>query len=472
MREKSRHIRDHHHPDVYTAQTLAGTSRRLQSQPTKAAKSSTTQPSTRWSLRNVLPSPRNSPWPTGLPSAGRLWNPTNSTPRAPPPQADRTRPRKDSEPPEVIAIPLEHPDLAEARKEVDATGDYPLLTLPEQRQQRHSGGFRRSLQAERSGSSSGAAHRVSLPRSVSVSLEIARDGLPDTLVARRPTVPVNAQTGKDSEQDVEQGRNHQRQRGYSIKVPWTLAAGLTVPPTSRKMMMHGSEMDIERGPAGLAASPYHPSGIPSKPHNPSNASHASLHSISGAHLGSAISSTNTSIMGEQVNPDDDEWGPSHPCYPHLNPHLPRNSPLFKTTRIIRIRRDWMVEGDLAPTFSNLYPEILDPAGVSEQDFRRIVERINTALTEAFRPQRWRNVVDGVLGVLTGWVWDDIGAAGVKGQLVAVEKAIEEWNREMEIKMAASAAEPGMIPKILPLRRTGYLNVSPPPSVQAHMLNHN
>jgi len=39
-----------------------------------------------------------------------------------------------------------------------------------------------------------------------------------------------------------------------------------------------------------------------------------------------------------------------------SPQFTRNT----ATRIIRIRRDWMVVGDLAPTFSNIYPEILDP----------------------------------------------------------------------------------------------------------------
>merc|ERR1711939_1100769 len=119
--------------------------------------------------------------------------------------------------------------------------------------------------------------------------------------------------------------------------------------------------------------------------------------------------------GPPMNPGE-EWGPQHPCFPHMNPHVPLSSPLYQTTRIIRIRRDWMIEGDLAPTFSNLYPEILDPAGVSEQEFRTLVERVNNELIPAFSPWSIRNLVDGVLGLLTGWIWDDMGFTAVKSRL--------------------------------------------------------
>ncbi|PBP22735.1 putative Ras modification protein erf4 [Diplocarpon rosae] len=142
---------------------------------------------------------------------------------------------------------------------------------------------------------------------------------------------------------------------------------------------------------------------------------------------------NISIVGSDgppMNPAD-EWGPQHPCFPHLNNHVPLASSLYQTTRIIRIRRDWMVEGDLAPTFSNLYPEILEPAGVSEQEFRALVERVNTELIAAFSPYSIRNIVDGVLGLLTGWLWDDTGLTAVKSRLKKVELYLEEWNREME-----------------------------------------
>ena len=180
--------------------------------------------------------------------------------------------------------------------------------------------------------------------------------------------------------------------------------------------------------------------------------------VSAGGIGSALSSTNSSIMGEDVQPDAaGEWGPQHPCYPHLNPHVPVDSAEYVTTRIIRIRRDWLLEGDLAPTFSNLYPEILDPAGLSEHEFRRIIEKLNGELVPAFNPYNLRNVLDSMLGLVTGWLWDDFGLTGIKSRLNNLEKWIAKWNLEMEKTMGS---EDGAIaPKLVPLRRTGYMSVS-------------
>jgi hypothetical protein len=204
--------------------------------------------------------------------------------------------------------------------------------------------------------------------------------------------------------------------------------------------------DIERGPDPQ----YNPGGTAELPNNGSNTS-------LDAGIGPAMSSNNTSIIGSDGPPPNpgEEWGPQHPCFPHMNPHVPLSSPLYQTTRIIRIRRDWMIEGDLAPTFSNLYPEILDPAGVSEADFRSLVEKVNNELIPAFNPWGVRNVLDALLGLMTGWIWDDLGFTAVKGRLRRVEKYLEEWNKEME---GRSKDGPGSAPRIVPLRRTGYMNV--------------
>ncbi|KAF1362041.1 hypothetical protein EJ07DRAFT_108385 [Lizonia empirigonia] len=142
------------------------------------------------------------------------------------------------------------------------------------------------------------------------------------------------------------------------------------------------------------------------------------------------------------------WGPSHPCFPHPNPHVPLNSELYDTTKIIRIKRDWMVKGDLAPTFANLYPEILDPL-VAEDDFRELIKKINDSLVAAFDPFTFRAWLDSVLGVATFWLWDDVGMSGVKRQLNELESWIDRWNREVGEKEAV---------KIIPLRRTGYLTL--------------
>ena len=203
----------------------------------------------------------------------------------------------------------------------------------------------------------------------------------------------------------------------------------------------GFSQDVERGPG--------PDIL--------NNRHSTASGISG--IGSAISSSDSSIMGdpEQAPDTGEEWGPQHPCYPHLNPHVPVDSPEYTTTRIIRIRRDWLLEGDLAPTFSNLYPEILDPAGVNEQEFRRIIEKLNSELVPAFNPYSWRNVLDGVLGLATGWLWDDFGLTAVKTRLRNLEKWVEQWNLDMEKTYGADDST--IPPKIVPLKRTGYMTVS-------------
>ncbi|USP78546.1 hypothetical protein yc1106_05820 [Curvularia clavata] len=142
------------------------------------------------------------------------------------------------------------------------------------------------------------------------------------------------------------------------------------------------------------------------------------------------------------------WGPSHPCFPHPNPHVPLDSELYNSTRIIRIKRDWMVKGDLAPTFANLYPEILDPL-VTEDDFRILIKKINDTLIEAFDPFSFRACLDTVMGVATLWLWEDAGFTGVKKQLTELERWIDDWNHDIGAKEAV---------KIIPLRRTGYLTL--------------
>ncbi|KAI8677182.1 Ras modification protein ERF4 [Fusarium sp. Ph1] len=349
-------------------------------------------------------------------SAVRLWNPTNSTPRP-----HTLRKRRPSTPPPP-SVPLQHPTLDNVLPDPVGAGpsDYPLLTLPEQRQTRHSPSARASLQVDRTGSSD---KRVSLPSSVRASYDETRSrrGVASAGESEpRPSkVPVEGDIVEDAPVKLDKGK------GKAVMMP----------ENDDPMPSFGK--DLERGPDIMDP-------------RISNVS-------AGDGIGSALSSTDSSIMGEEVEPDAaGEWGPQHPCYPHLNPHVPIDSPEYVNTRIIRIRRDWLIQGDLAPTFSNLYPEILDPAGLSEQEFRRVIEKLNGELIPAFNPYGMRNILDSLLGLVTGWIWDDLGLTGIKSRLNGLEKWIEQWNLDMEKAMGSE--DGAMAPKLMPLRQTGYMTL--------------
>ncbi|KAK6353569.1 hypothetical protein TWF696_005531 [Orbilia brochopaga] len=189
--------------------------------------------------------------------------------------------------------------------------------------------------------------------------------------------------------------------------------------------------------------------------------------------------TNPSRDGESSLHTDGSsaWDPSHPCYPHVNPHVAPNSPLAETTRIIRIPRDFMIHGDTSPAFSNTYPKILEPY-LSEDRFRYIVKTINSELYEAFNPWNWKHWVDASLGVLTLWFAEDIFGTETKRRLRRIEAFLEQQNREMEEMLerlrkgeivddemgrTESREGEGSVPisglaKLIPLRRTGYMNL--------------
>lgn len=327
-------------------------------------------------------------------------------------------------------MPLSHPVIS---TETDAgkppgtgSGETPLLSLAEQRQIKHPAQSRPSLQIDHCGASE---KRVSLPPSVRHSYDEKRS----TNATPTPThsdpsdwpLPVAIQEQSDSPASKRLDKGKARE---------------AMPPTHDATEERGSRSfskDLERGPdildprlSGISV----PDGI-----------------------GSPVSSSNSSIMGEEVDPEAiQEWGPQHPCYPHLNPYVPANSAEYASTRIIRVRRDFLIAGDLAPTFSNTYPDILDPVGLSEQEFRRVIEKLNADLVRIHSPYSWRNILDATLGLLTGWIWDDLGLTGAKAQLNALEAWIERWNAEMEKTLGG---EDGLFPpKIIPLRKTAYMTV--------------
>lgn len=110
----------------------------------------------------------------------------------------------------------------------------------------------------------------------------------------------------------------------------------------------------------------------------------------------------------------------------------------------------------------MYPEILDPAGLSEVEFRRVIDKLNSELVPIFNPYSFRNILDGIMGLLTGWLWDDFGLTSTKARLARLERWIERWNKEMEKTVGG---DDGIVPpKIMPLRKTAYMTVSGGPSL--------
>ena len=155
--------------------------------------------------------------------------------------------------------------------------------------------------------------------------------------------------------------------------------------------------------------------------------------------------TNASGSGSE----DWAWGPAHPCFPHPNSHCAPDSEESQTTRVIRVRRDWLQAGDLYPQYANLYPEILDPL-VTVEEFRFLISNLNARLKETFDPYSTRAAVDAVLGAVTGYVWETLGLTGAKKGMRSLETFVEKWNAER--------ARQEKEVRLVQLRRTGFMSL--------------
>ncbi|RLM00931.1 hypothetical protein CFD26_108794 [Aspergillus turcosus] len=302
--------------------------------------------------------------------------------------------------PRITPVTVPHPlQISDESLPLEAHRDaYPLLTIPERRRSRLSQ-TPTSLVVERSqGEAESGRSSIAVPRGQ----------------VRSGTFDRNSALQEMSEQ-VEHGNNGSHE-GKELRSPERAHLAQDTGP------LHGDR----------------PRHIPSQISLRSQSQIASIPSNTGA----------PPTGGDAEVAEELAWGPAHPCYPHVNPHVPIGSQEYLTTRIIRIRRDWMVKGDLAPTFSNLYPEILDPL-LPEQEFRRVIATVNEELIKAFDPFSFRNMVDGALGLVTGWLWEDIGAPGIKSHLQRVEAWLDKWNREIGAKEGVH---------IWSLRRTAYLSL--------------
>ncbi|KAN0067306.1 Golgin subfamily A member 7/ERF4 family domain containing protein [Elaphomyces granulatus] len=285
--------------------------------------------------------------------------------------------------------------------------------------------------------------RPSQPSDENLPLDGNRDAYPLLTIPEqrrsRQTLSPSSLTVERSVGDTESGRNsvavpRNQRRSEPLDHPGTATEGImtesTTGPDSKDD--DGRHQDLAAEEEVYIPRPHHVR------------SHQSLRSQTFASYRSGSGGNNTT-SGEDLA-EEFTWGPAHPCFPHLNPHVPVSSDEYVTTRVIRVRRDWMVKGDLAPTFSNLYPEVLDPL-LPEQEFRRVISKVNEALITAFDPFSLRNWFDCAIGLLTGWIWDDLGVGGIKGQLRRLEDWLENWNREVGAKEGV---------RIWSLRRTAYL----------------
>ncbi|KKA28698.1 hypothetical protein TD95_003428 [Thielaviopsis punctulata] len=368
----------------------------------------------------------------------RLWNPANFTPRSPPARASSIRKRRPSTPPPPpvpvpadplhlllpsASVPLDSPLLSPAPVHVSARS-----SLARDSPSPHRSSLPRSLSLRLSDTDKRSSLRALAPP---VSSPRAPSPRYPPVATPEPSTPIPfAAKGKNPAYPMATDSQHLHDSALSSGSPAAATADVLRTDASSAFAR-----DLERGPDATPALDLR---------------------LSFEGIGSPLSS-DSSIMGEDIDgADGEEWGPQHPCYPHLNPYVPVDSHEYTTTRIIRVRRDFLIAGDVAPTFANLYPEILDPAGLPEHEFRRIIERINTDLLHTYNPYSLHNVLDAVLGLVTGWIWEDVGLTNVKLRLRKIERWIEEWNRNMERTMEVEGK--GTAPKILPLRLSGYMSL--------------
>ncbi|TKX25479.1 hypothetical protein C1H76_2129 [Elsinoe australis] len=217
-------------------------------------------------------------------------------------------------------------------------------------------------------------------------------------------------------------------------------------PSRKSIVSQKSRSSLMGAPASEAPP------LPPKAAERAAAQHGPQYSVTSSSLpngGPDTTAQEADEEGSDTEGEDLPWGPTHPCFPHPNPHVPKGSEAHETTRVIRVQRDWLVAGDAYPQFQNVYPEIL-AEWISEEEFRRVIEEVNGRCKVAFDPEGTRAKVDAVMGLLTGFVWDDAGFTGVKQGVKGLEGWMEGWNREREGR--------GLEGRLVPLRTTGWLNL--------------
>lgn len=183
--------------------------------------------------------------------------------------------------------------------------------------------------------------------------------------------------------------------------------------------------------------------------------------VRSAHSGAGEGESGAEEEEEEEEDDDDfTWGPTHPCFPHPNPHVSPMSSEYASTRVIRVRRDYLTVGDMFPQFANLYPEILDPL-VTEAEFRDLILTLNKLCRAAYAPCTQWAWIDALLGAFTGFIWDDLGLTHAKKGEKAIERFIDEWNWDKQREKKEVS--------VVQCRRTAFMSldfVVPDPGIDA------
>ncbi|KAI5365228.1 Putative Golgin subfamily A member 7/ERF4 protein [Septoria linicola] len=260
----------------------------------------------------------------------------------------------------------------------------------------------------------------------------------DARSERRASLPLNRRPSHKSFRSGKSGKSGHSRASKSRNASRTslgLREGGDVPPTPKL------NKNPERNLYGdLAAQPVQPRSSAPSVHSSRHA-RRNTEEVAGGDDGESM------VEGEEDS--DFEWGPQHPCFPHPNPHCMPKSREAQETRVIRVKRDYLVAGDLYPQYANLYPEILDPL-VSDEEFRDLIQQVNSILLRAFSPYTSRAWIDAILGAATGYFWDDLGFTGAKGGEKELERYVERWNTERE--------KEGREVKLITPRTTGFMSL--------------
>ncbi|MCJ1412777.1 hypothetical protein MMC19_006875 [Ptychographa xylographoides] len=342
-------------------------------------------------------------------------------------------------------------DRSRNRNLSESNSIYPLLPLPPQN---HNFNSYNSLVVERSEPATPTTPRLSI-------------GLP---ASARPIPPPDPK-GKGKEKGKQAVYNPPVRGARQFSHPESSSRPLPpLPLTTMNATKHLDDPTLSHD--SLPLSPMPPPSLPAKdtpppsrgpnpsyPHSPSPSEPQDFSNEAFRSLRANDNDLERGGTGANSPAPSLPWTHLHPCYPHPNPHVPLSSPLYSSTRIIRIPRDWMLAGDLAPTFSNTYPEILAP-WVPEQDFRELVEKINSGLIRAMDPWGVRNLIDGIVGALTGWLWEDAGLAWGRRKVGHVEEEVRMWNLKRERqgrKGEEGNGEDGLV-RVVELRKTAFMSL--------------